>query len=108
LTLLNLSETAVGMAFEAIYLHAGVKVTTSTKMLWVGVADCSFSALGGIVAIHATDQAVFAVAFTVKHRVIALMQQQIHVLAAHHLDWLDTGTGVVWFTRLRDGDSTEA
>jgi hypothetical protein len=77
-------------------------------MLWIGVADRGFSALGGIVAIHTADQAVFAVAFTVQHRGIALMQQQIHMLTAHDFDRLDAGAGTAWFVRLRDDDCTEA
>jgi len=107
LALLNRFQAAIGMAFETIDLYAGVKVAAGTKMLWVGVADCGFSALGRVVAIHATDQAVLTVAFTVLHRGIALMQQKIHVIPTHDVDRCHTTAGIDGFGWLWYGDRTE-
>ena len=59
-------------------------------------------------AIHAADQAVLAVALTVEHGGIALVHQEFHVLAAHHLHWLDAGNGIDRLWRLRDDDIAKA
>ena len=95
------------MALETIDLHAGIEMAAGAKMLWVGIADAVSALCAGLWQSIQPTRLYFAIALTIQHRVIALMQQQIHVLAAHDFDRLNAGAGVVWFVRLRDDDCTK-
>jgi hypothetical protein len=59
------------------------------------------------VTVHAADQAVLAVALAVDHRLVALMIQQFHMVAAHDFDRFDALLGARRSFRARNRDLTE-
>ena len=106
--MLGAGQSAIGMAFEAVDLDAGVGMATGTKVLRILVTDDFVTGVRRVMAIHAADQAVFRFPLAFDYRRVALMHQEFHVITTHYLDRFDTLAGVGRFYRGRNHDLAEA
>jgi len=89
----------VVMALETVDGDGGEFMTFATKRL-----DCAFPAghfVGDGVTFDALAQAVFFAANTLLHGFAALVQQKVHVLAAHGVYGFDTFIALVGWRRFR-------
>src|SRR3990172_8105783 len=77
------------MTFEAIHLHRGVGMTTLAETFFAQHAV----GLGARMAVDAVLEAVFVGTDAAQHGLIALVQNQFHMIAAHQLGGLDALPG---------------
>lgn len=84
------------MTFKTVDLHRRVAVATDTEIIF---ALSHATGLFTSMAIDAFLETVFLGSNTFNYRLIALMHQQFHVIAAHVVVWLYT---MLTFNRLGD------
>jgi hypothetical protein len=78
------------MALEAVYLHRCIVVTGTAKMLRAGDCNCCRVGTRNGVATDAFLEAVPLCANTIAHRIVALVFEQVHMIAAHEFGIFDT------------------
>jgi hypothetical protein len=86
------------MTPEAIHPDTGKAVAALAKLTLGIDGDRGTFGVRLYVALDATDQAVLGAPDAAIHRVVTLVYEKVHVLAAHHIGRLDAGVTL----RLRD------
>jgi hypothetical protein len=84
------------MALEAVNANRCVFVTGGTEIFGT-FGSHNFTVVCRLgMAVNATGQAIFFRANAIENRVVTLMQQKLHVIAAHDIGWLDALQRILW------------